>query len=80
VKKKGADGFTTTDLKPIGNRITDGTLKKAKIMTPTAAGAYRVFVYVYDGRGNASSANMPFYVEPASAVTTSKSTNTVSRR
>ena len=80
VKKKGADGFTTTDLKPIAGRITDGTLKKAKIMTPTAAGAYRVFVYVYDGKGNASSANMPFYVEPASAVTTSKTTNTVTRK
>ena len=80
VKKKGSDGFTTTDLKPIAGRITDSTLKKAKIMTPTAAGAYRVFVYVYDGRGNASSANMPFYVEPATAVTTSKSTNTVTQR
>jgi len=79
-KKKGVDGFTTTDLKPIGGRITDETLRKAKIMTPTAAGAYRVFVYAYDGRGNASSANMAFYVDPASAVATSKSTNTGAKR
>ncbi|MFH0908115.1 MAG: glycoside hydrolase family 2 TIM barrel-domain containing protein [bacterium] len=80
IKKKGADGFTSTDLKPIAGRITDETLRKAKIVTPTTAGAYRVFVYAYDGRGNASSANMPFYVEPATTVTKSKSTNTVSRR
>lgn len=80
VKKKGADGFTTTDLKPVGGRITDANLKKAKITTPTGAGAYRVFVYAYDGKGNVSSANMPFYVEPATAVTSSKTTNTVTRK
>ena len=80
VKKKGADGFVTTDLKPILGRITDGNLKKAKIVTPTGTGAYRVFVYVYDGKGNASSANMPFYVEPATAVTATKATNAVTRK
>ncbi len=80
IRKTGSDGFVTTDLKPVPGRITDGHLKKAKILTPARAGAYRVFVYVYDGNGNASSANMPFYVDPTMAITVTKATNTVTRK
>ena len=76
IRNKGLDGTTSSELKPIAGRITDETQRKAKILTPSAAGAYRVFIYAYDGHGNASSANMPFYVEPPVA----KSTNSVSRR
>jgi hypothetical protein len=36
----------------------------AAFRAPTRAGAYRIFAYVYDGKGGAACANVPFAVRP----------------
>lgn len=33
-----------------------------RIRAPRKQGSYRMFVYVYDGHGNAATGNFPFYV------------------
>ncbi len=38
----------------------DGTIA---LVAPAEAGAYRLFVYVYDGNGHAGHANIPFLVK-----------------
>lgn len=32
-------------------------------VAPNTEGAYRMFIYIYDGRGKAATANIPFYVQ-----------------
>ena len=36
----------------------------ATFRAPTRAGAYRIFAYLYDGKGGAACANIPFAVRP----------------
>jgi len=43
----------------IDNSDTDRVVMKA----PEEPGAYRLFVYIRDGNGNAGHANIPFLVE-----------------
>ena len=62
VKKPAPDQTIVTELKRYPGRIKDDHMEKATLTTPTTPGAYRVFIYVYDGMGNAASANMPFFV------------------
>jgi hypothetical protein len=35
---------------------------KLEFRAPNKKGAYRMFLYIYDGNGNAATANLPFYV------------------
>lgn len=62
-KSKGGDGIVSTTLKPVNGLIKDPAAAATQMTTPKGIGAYRLFCYVYDGRGGASTANMPFYVE-----------------
>lgn len=49
-------------------KLLDGLIyqengSQATIKAPQNSGAYRLFAYVYDGKGNAAHANFPFYVK-----------------
>ena len=46
---------------PIPGLIT-GESSAISFMPPSEPGAYRLFVYVYDGKGHFSTGNLPFYV------------------
>jgi hypothetical protein len=43
--------------------INDGSGEKISFTAPEKEGAYRLFVYGYDGHGNWATANIPFYVQ-----------------
>ena len=47
----------------IDGRIDPPELDRVRVTAPGEQGAYRLFVYVYDGQGKAGHANIPFYVE-----------------
>jgi hypothetical protein len=47
----------------ISGLITEKGPGLVDLTTPEEPGAYRLFVYVYDGKGHAGHANIPFYVE-----------------
>ena len=42
--------------------IVDPTAAEATLITPKEGGTFRLYVYVYDGQGNAAHANLPFDV------------------
>ena len=47
----------------IEGRIDAPGRDRIRVTAPTEPGAYRLFAYVYDGRGKAGHANIPFLVE-----------------
>src|SRR5690606_16045622 len=47
----------------IDGLIETNGLADVSLKTPEEPGAYRLFVYVYDGKGHAAHANIPFFVE-----------------
>lgn len=58
----GAGGDVESRPEPVRLQVTtreDGLLR---IRAPRMEGPYRMFVYAYDGQGNAATANFPFYV------------------
>jgi hypothetical protein len=44
--------------------IDQATAPRITLTAPRQPGAYRLFVYVFDGRGSAAHANVPFHVNP----------------
>ena len=45
------------------NLITGPMASEIQLLAPEKPGAYRLFVYAYDGQGHAAHANIPFYVD-----------------
>jgi hypothetical protein len=43
--------------------IADPQQSEITLKAPDKAGAYRLFAYVFDGKGHAAHANIPFYVD-----------------
>lgn len=59
VKKRGVGGSTEATLDSYPNALLSGTDTGALVKLPNAPGAYRLFVYVTDGKGNAAVGNVP---------------------
>jgi hypothetical protein len=57
----GGDHEEIPDLVP--GMIADPTQPKITLTAPAVSGAYRLFVYVFDGNNHAAHANIPFYVQ-----------------
>jgi hypothetical protein len=49
--------------KEIKGRVTADSPGTASLLAPALVGAYRVYVYIYDGKNHVATANFPFYVE-----------------
>jgi hypothetical protein len=49
--------------KPIAGLIPADAKAQTKLKAPTTEGAYRLFIYTYDGHDNVATANIPFYVK-----------------
>ncbi|WP_185964569.1 DUF4038 domain-containing protein [Aliikangiella marina] len=60
-KKVGGD--FEKDIANIDSTVNRLNKSEISFTTPKRPGAYRLFVYVYDGQGHAAHANIPFYVE-----------------
>jgi hypothetical protein len=59
----GVGGDAESKPKEIPGLINSSDFEgNASFTTPDEPGAYRLFVFVYDGHGNAGTANIPFYV------------------
>lgn len=59
-KKEGGDKEEVPEKLGV---IESATESQVEITAPEEEGAYRLFVYVYDGNGHAAHANIPFYVK-----------------
>jgi hypothetical protein len=60
-RKMGGDAESIPKL--LSGLIADPKQSEITLKAPDKAGAYRLFAYVFDGKGHAAHANIPFYVE-----------------
>jgi hypothetical protein len=65
VPRAGYAGMGEKHSQPMAGLIGADSGGRLKFTAPSEAGAYRLFVFVSDGRGNAATANVPFSVVPA---------------
>lgn len=52
----------------VPDAIPNPRAPEIRLVAPTKPGAYRLFVYAFDGQGHAAHANIPFYVDGAQQV------------
>jgi hypothetical protein len=57
-----AGGDKESKPEPVDIKVIKEDGGKLSFKTPTKTGAYRLFIYAYDGNGNAATANIPFFV------------------
>lgn len=62
-KNKLAGGDAEGKPQEIKGRVTEEQPGTALIIAPSIIGAYRIYVYIYDGKNHAATANFPFYVD-----------------
>jgi hypothetical protein len=60
---QGVGGDREADIPSLPGLIDGGEGPAIDLTAPAGSGAYRLFVYAYDGAGSAAHANIPFYVE-----------------
>jgi hypothetical protein len=56
-------GDIETRPKSVPGTIEDGKKSEITVKAPEKPGAYRLFVYVFDGKNHAAHANIPFFVD-----------------
>ena len=57
------EGGDKEEIPPLLTGLIDkGEQAQITLKAPQKSGAYRLFVYAYDGQGHAAHANIPFYV------------------
>jgi hypothetical protein len=52
--------------------VSSGALGEAQVKAPAKPGAYRLFAYVFNGRGKAAYGNIPFYVDAKTSAVASR--------
>jgi len=64
VARGGYAGMGEKRSTPMPELIKKAGESELTFSAPEQEGAYRVFVFVLDGQGNAATANVPFFVRP----------------
>lgn len=57
------EGGDKESVPPSIDGLVEGSTAEVELTTPAEEGAYRLFVYIYDGQDNAAHANIPFFVK-----------------